>query len=184
MRNVSVQRHSSDDGFTVIELLLVVTIIGILGSIAIPSLIRARGSAAETSAIGSLRTIHAAETTYATSCGYGYYAPSIPILATPPKAGTPAFIGAEFKADTTNRLHYRFRFTSGTVEKNAKATCNGVAAGKAVSTFFVSADLLQATNGVPARYFAVHQFGTIYESTKKINAFYSGNPAAPARTLR
>src|SRR5262245_2468738 len=68
-------------GFTLIEVMLVVTVIGIIASVAVPGLLRARGAAAEVSAIGSLKAIHAAQTTYATSCGGGYYAPSIEILA-------------------------------------------------------------------------------------------------------
>jgi prepilin-type N-terminal cleavage/methylation domain-containing protein len=174
----------SDAGFTLIELMLVVTITGTLAAIAIPSLARARGAAAEASTIGSVRALVGAQTSYATSCGYGYYAPTVASLAKPPSPKQPAFIGAEFKADTTDRQRYRIRFTAGTVEKGAKATCNGVAAGKALSTYFVGADLLQTTGGMSSRYFGANQTGTVYESTKRIAAFYTGAPAAPARPLR
>ena len=43
-----------------IELLIVVAIIGIIGAIAVPGLLRARQSGNEVSAIASLRTIRAA----------------------------------------------------------------------------------------------------------------------------
>jgi prepilin-type N-terminal cleavage/methylation domain-containing protein len=54
-------------GFSLIELLIVVAIILIIASIAIPNLMRARMSANEASAAGSLRTINAAEICYATA---------------------------------------------------------------------------------------------------------------------
>lgn len=54
-------------GFSLIELLIVVAIILIISAIAIPNLIRARMSANEASAVGSLRTINTAEVEYATT---------------------------------------------------------------------------------------------------------------------
>jgi type IV pilus assembly protein PilA len=53
-----------DQGFSLIELLIVVAIIGIISSIAIPALQKARRSAQSASAIQSLRTITTAENLY------------------------------------------------------------------------------------------------------------------------
>lgn len=51
-------------GFSLIELLIVVAIILIIAAIAIPNLLRARMSANETSAVGSLKTINNAQVSY------------------------------------------------------------------------------------------------------------------------
>ena len=56
-------------GFSLIELLIVIAIIGIVSAIAIPSLIGARAAAQEAAAVSSLRTIHSSETTMKLSLG-------------------------------------------------------------------------------------------------------------------
>ena len=54
-------------GFSLIELLIVVVIIGIIAAIAIPNLMAARRSANEASAIASMRTLNGAQATYKSS---------------------------------------------------------------------------------------------------------------------
>ena len=54
-------------GFSLLELLIVVAIILIIATIAIPSLLRSRQSANETAAVATLRQINTAQATYSSS---------------------------------------------------------------------------------------------------------------------
>jgi prepilin-type N-terminal cleavage/methylation domain-containing protein len=59
-------------GFSLLELLIVVAIILIIATIAIPSLLRSRQAANESAAVANLRTINTAQVTYLSSAAGNY----------------------------------------------------------------------------------------------------------------
>ena len=89
------RRLSRDSGFTLIELLIVVAIISIVASIGVAQVIRARVSANETAAVGSMRSLVGGQMTYASGGGQGGFATSLAILATPCAGSLVGFISPD-----------------------------------------------------------------------------------------
>lgn len=69
-----------EKGFSLIELLIVVAIIGIIAAIAIPNFTSSRIAANEAAAISGVRTICTAQFTYAATVGNGAFAPTLATL--------------------------------------------------------------------------------------------------------
>ncbi len=67
-------KRFSDKGFSLVELLIVLLIIGIIAQMAIPHLMQSKLAANEASAITTVRSVLNAETLYVTTVGSGRYA--------------------------------------------------------------------------------------------------------------
>jgi type IV pilus assembly protein PilA len=70
---MNMKKLSRKEGFTLVELLIVVVIIGIIVAIAIPNLLASKRAANEASAQSSLRTIHSCEAAYRATIGDGSF---------------------------------------------------------------------------------------------------------------
>lgn len=165
-------------GFTLVELLIAVAVIGTLAAIALPGLMRARISGNEASAIGSMRAIYSGEQAFCSACGRGHYAPSLQNLGLP-VGGSPGFISSDLSglAPITKS---GYRIDLGTDAPVGDISCNG---GTMAMSYHATADPL---SGQGIRYFGGNAGGTIFESTVTLVGIVpdSGAPPAPARPIQ
>jgi type II secretory pathway pseudopilin PulG len=170
--HVTTRKASAEQGFTLIDLIFVIGIIGVLCTAALPRLLLARQSAGAASAIGAMRAISSAQLTFAITCGGGFYAPNLTTLGTAPPASKEAYISPNLgSADTVTRAGYIIQLTA-TPFAAAPASCNGLALGDGGQAFKAAADPAEPNN---TRFFATNANGQIFED---LTSLYAAMPEA------
>jgi type IV pilus assembly protein PilA len=164
------------EGFALIDILFVIAMIGILSTIALPRMLLARQSAGAASAIGSMRTIHSAELTYALTCGAGFYSPNLTTLGRAPTGSREPFISPNLSAsNTVTRSGYVIE-VEGTPYAGAPASCNGLDVGETSQGWRAYADPTSSEN---RRFFGTNVNGAIWENNGTMSAAMPevGDPA-------
>ena len=168
--------RKSCKGFTLLEVIFVTAVIGLLSAIAMPTVFRSRIAANETAGIGTLRTVHTAQLTYALTCGYGNYASTFPDLGNPAGDG---YLPLDLTSGLTPmKSGYTYSLQPGPVGPSGFTDCNGNATSL---DYYVSAAPL-TIGSTGWRAFASNQAHVLWQDlagVAPVEPFTAGGTIAP-----
>jgi type IV pilus assembly protein PilA len=152
-----ISRSSGAAGFTLVELLLVIAIVGVLCAIAMAGYRHARVTGSEASALATLLSINQAQFSFAQTCGNQLYSPTLAGLGAPLPTSGQAFLSADLATDPLIKSGYQFMM-SGTEALDARPTCNAL---RPVTSYKVTADpTMPGISGI--RFFGTNTDRTLF----------------------
>jgi hypothetical protein len=178
MRAMRFGSERSEAGFTLIDLLFVIAVVGLLSTLAIPGLMRARGAAQTASAVGTVKVVNSAQLSFAITCGLGFYSPGFQPLGVRPPASADAFLGPEMTSGPTF-IKSGYQFSMAVIPLGgAPGSCNGVGPGQMSSGYALVADPLDVSG--KWKFLGSNADGTLWEHGATLGSIMpqTGAPSA------
>jgi type IV pilus assembly protein PilA len=146
-------------GFTLVELIIVIALISIIAATGAPGLLRARISANEASAIGSMRAVVSAQLDFS-ALTHGF-AGNLGTLGGICPGSTAAFISSDLSSNGIVKSGYAFTLTPGAGAAAGPTDCFG----NATRTAFYATGVPVSLGFLGSRAFAANSTSTIWQDT-------------------
>jgi prepilin-type N-terminal cleavage/methylation domain-containing protein len=158
------RKQRKQQGFSLIELLIVVAIILIIAAIAIPNLVRAKMSANESSAVASIRSIGTAQVQYTSTYTQVGFATSLIVLGTGTSSTPPTACGTIVTQTAACLVDGVLTAGAGIGKSGYFIDTTGIVAGTVNATFVSQAGPIKY-NSTGLRMFCAEEDGILHGNT-------------------